>query len=153
MSDLSPGAVMGIVVFVIVGAAVGIPVTTSVINDVTVLDQAINESHNLTGGVPTLFNLTHKPLAAGTLVLSTNTTSVITLDLNYTILSATLGMINITSFDVDNNGTYVNATYYYEPDGYISSGTTRTLVRFIPLFIAIGILTGLAMWVGGSTIQ
>lgn len=102
----------------------------------------VNET--FTGLNATAVPLANDDLVSGTMVISAANDTVILADGNYT-LNLDYGYVTIT--DVDLNNTELNATYTYEPTGYIG-GTAGTVVGYAPILLVILLIIGIVAYMG-----
>lgn len=88
--------------------------------------------------------LENDDLVSGTMVLSAANDTVIISNGNYT-LNLDYGYVYITADDL--NDTELNATYTYEPTGYIG-GTAGTVVGYAPIFLVVLLIIGIVAYMG-----
>lgn len=141
-------AFVGLAIATVVGAAVAIPVFQSSVGLNT--NSVTNETHNSSGSLNDVFTLDNADGGvlndSQTIYLRNETggeTTKLDSATNYNINYET-AEINVsslpTSFEtsLDSNDQYL-VTYEGKPQNYIESATTRTVLNFVPLAIALAI--------------
>lgn len=148
------GAMIGLMVALIIGVGVVIPVVSDVLAPATTLTSVTTE--NITFALNnTAYTLAHTPvdestntaklyyfantsnrIPAGKVVFTSTTVKIYT--------NSTLGVYpNIT-----NGTTFYYAYYDYQPSGYVTSSTARTLVGYFVLLIVIVIIVAIVGLIG-----
>lgn len=145
------GTVMVAAIIALVSGVIGFAILDSLIVDTVNLSGTTNESQTVSS-VPTVITVSNIPIAStadgGVTPVLQNQYGNFTLveNTNYVILSRALGQINITEYNVTNNGTSVLVTYDYRPATFLDSNLSRTIMAFIVPLGLLGLL-GLAAFV------
>jgi len=111
-------------------------VTANSISSATTIVAVANESLNLSTG--TAVSLTFNDIVENSETVLNGTTNATIGSGNYTIAVAA-GTFTLTTPNLLNN-TQAWISYSYHPDEYVKEGTSRTLIRLIIIFFALGIL-------------
>lgn len=137
---------IGVLVAVVVIAAVAIPVATDAM--VTDLNSATNETFNATSD-PHTYTVSHASdsnfdeLETGELTCYSDAGSTALNDAACNITDAGAGKVTVST-TVDAGDEAVD--YKWQPDGYIEGSVTRTVVDYVPLGLALGVFTaGIAL--------
>lgn len=140
---------IGVLVLSIVVIAVAIPVVSDAM--VTETDAVTNDTFSPASlpaeiTVSTVEDGLAEDSETVTWVNGTNTseTAELTKDTDYEVLSYEDGKFNITSYAdySEADGDYFAFDYDYKPNGYIESGTTRMIVGYLPLALALALFMG-----------
>lgn len=139
--------IMAFIIGIVLILAAGFAVADQLTKDITTLDTVANESLTLTvnseGGFNGTVSLANEPVTVGSDVLTLGDSTLVR-DTNYTIDTVDASVTVITNY----TNSLLNASYSFEPSGFISSGITKTIVDLIPLFVAVVAILFVSNFIG-----
>lgn len=151
--QLATGSLIGLLVLIIIGVGVVIPVLTGVLTPATTLTSVTAE--NITFPLNnTYVSLANNPVDestnTATLYYYANTSFPLPTGLYDFTTTQVKVIANATEWDIGNvtNGTFYYAYYDYQPSGYITSATSRTILGFVILLIVVIIIVSIVGMIG-----